>query len=213
VKATAEKLSTVDVWRVPPAWEGETVVIVASGPSLSQEQLDVATESGARVLGIKDNYRLLPDMDLLYNCDQWWWDEYIDDVRASVDCPMVTQDRMSAANYRDLLWVEGIKEKGLSADPTAIHTGCNSGYQAINLAVHLGVKRIILLGYDMQPAGGCDHWFGAHPHGRRPPFWMMIPCFDTIVEPLRRLGIEVVNCSPNSALGAFPKARIEEVLS
>lgn len=39
----------------------------------------------------------------------------------------------------------------------------------------------------------------------------LIPNFATLVRPLRERGVEVINCSPGSALECFPKARLEGV--
>ncbi len=116
--------------------------------------------------------------------------------------------------------VRYIKSKvgpGLSFDRSVIHQGSNSGYQAIGLAVHLGVKRIILLGYDMKfgPEGQVHH-HGDHPKGMNNPaaglFSAWIERFKTIVPDLERAGVEIINCTPGSALKCFPAAKLEEVL-
>jgi hypothetical protein len=96
--------------------------------------------------------------------------------------------------------------------------GGNSGYQAMNLALHLGAARIVLLGYDMAPADdGRLHWFGAHPAGLANPdgvnFATWPKAFDRLAPALADLGVEVVNCSRRTALGCFARAPLEEVLA
>jgi hypothetical protein len=108
---------------------------------------------------------------------------------------------------------------GLSTDPTALRTGRNSGYQAVNLAVLLGAARIILLGYDMGiGADGRKHWHPDHPNdtdraeivaSRYASFRRM---FDTIADPLAALGVEVLNCSRHTALTCFQRRGLEAVL-
>ena len=49
-----------------------------------------------------------------------------------------------------------------SARDTLAH-GNNSGYAAINLAVHLGAARIVLLGYDMGNDGKVSHFHEGYP--------------------------------------------------
>jgi hypothetical protein len=79
--------------------------------------------------------------------------------------------------------------------------------------VHLGAKKIILLGYDMQPTGGKDHFFGPHPHGRPLPYTLFLFHFSSIVEPLKAAGVAVINASRETALGIFPRMPIEEALA
>jgi hypothetical protein len=200
-------------WHIPPEWAGETVVIIASGPSLSMEQIEIATQAGCRLIGINDAWRLAPWMDLHYACDLKWWNWHHDACREALACRSVTQSEDAAATYPDLTYVVGKPEPGLSADPTAIHTGKNSGYQAINLAVHLGATRILLIGYDMKIADdGASHWFGDHPDKVRSWYETWFPCFATLPPDLERLGVEVINCTPGSALPTFPMARLEDVI-
>jgi hypothetical protein len=103
---------------------------------------------------------------------------------------------------------------GLELDPTGLRAGHNSGYQAINLAVHLGAARILLLGYDMGPdATGLSHWFGEHPDRVASPYPQMRAAFDSLVEPLAALGIAIVNCSRRTALTTFPCQALERALA
>jgi hypothetical protein len=102
---------------------------------------------------------------------------------------------------------------GLELAPTGLRTGINSGYQALNLAVHLGADRILLLGYDMGPDGTRDHWFGEHPDCQPSPYAQMREYFETLVAPLAELGISVINCSRRTALTAFPCVPLEQELA
>ena len=55
-------------------------------------------------------------------------------------------------------------QRGLERQRTGLRTGLNSGAAAINLAVHFGATRILLLGYDKgHSKTGPEHFFGAHP--------------------------------------------------
>ncbi len=119
--------------------------------------------------------------------------------------------------FSEVRYIKSKVGQGLSFDRSVIHQGSNSGYQAINLACHLGAKRIILLGYDMQfgPEGQTHH-HGDHPKGMNNPaeglFKTWIERFATIVPDLERAGVEIINCTPDSALKCFPMAKLEEVL-
>lgn len=106
----------------------------------------------------------------------------------------------------------GITE--LSENPNGLHTGTNSGYQAINIAVLAGAKRILLLGYDMRFPGGKSHWHSGHPikvpEGHYTGYGKQ---FDTMKPQLARLEVDVVNCTQGSALKAFPISTLERELA
>jgi hypothetical protein len=55
------------------AWEGQVVVCIGGGPSLTQRQVDVASASGARLVAVNDAYRLAPSADMCYFADFEWW--------------------------------------------------------------------------------------------------------------------------------------------
>ena len=101
-------------------------------------------------------------------------------------------------------------DTGIEAHPSGLRTGKNSGASAINLAVHFGAARIVLLGYDM--TGG--HFFGKHPGrlNQGPAKETFLPMFRQMVEPLKALGVEVVNCTRTTKLDCFPTADLRAVL-
>jgi len=102
---------------------------------------------------------------------------------------------------------------GLEHDPTGLKNGRNSGYQAMNLAVHFGVTRIVLLGYDMAPGKeGRAHWHTDHPVRLASSYRHFRKQFETLLAPLAKVGVEVVNCTRRTALECFPCAPLESVL-
>lgn len=88
----------------------------------------------------------------------------------------------------------------------------NSGYQAINLTVLTGAARILLLGYDGKVANGKTHFFGDHPEKEIPSVYDMYRRMLRQLPPLLN-GIKVLNCSPDSAVDAFPKMTLEAALA
>ncbi len=107
----------------------------------------------------------------------------------------------------------GTGATGLESDRRGLRHGYNSGYAAINLAVHLGAKQIILLGYDMRPVDGNHHWFGKQFENiPDPPYHKFIKPFRTLAKALDKLGIECINCTPGSALDAFEIKSLNDVL-
>jgi hypothetical protein len=197
---------------VPCLWPGETIVCLGAGPSLTQADVD-ACRGRARVIAIKHAIEKAPWADVLYGAGkdrgQWW--QRIGPTLTSYAGLRYTLDE-AAAQWATVLQHDVVSE-GLDARPTHLRTGHHSGYQAINLAVHLGAAKVVLLGYDMQRTHGQDHWFGAHHHRVVPPFELFLRTFPTIVEPLRARGVTVVNASRETALDIFPRLPLEEALA
>jgi hypothetical protein len=186
-------------------WQGETAVIIASGASLTQEDVNYC-KGKARVAVVNDNYRLAPWADLLYACDMEWWDFHQPDFAGE----KWTCDG-EAAKKHGINYIAGHSRAGISLDPSYIHYGGNSGFQCCNLLVHRGVKKIILLGFDFQETGGKKHWFGDHPfplHNMRN--WAnYTKHFNDAAQQFQQAGVEVVNCSRASALSCFRVSTIQ----
>jgi len=90
-----------------------------------------------------------------------------------------------------------------------INSGNNSGYQAINLAYHMGAKNIFLVGFDMKNGG--KHWHGCHPDdwGNSEDASGWAKNFDKLAEDLDFMGVNVVNCTVDTALTCFKQDTIE----
>ncbi len=198
---------------VPKLWPESTVICIASGPSLTDA--DVEACRGSRVIVVNDNYRKAPWADVLYAADKEWWLEH-----HGVPSFQGLKYAVAEKHPTRPAWPNGVQvlrntgEVGLESDPTGLRTGWNSGYQAINLAVHLGAKRILLLGYDMQRGpDGRTHWFGHHclDNLRRESLYVdFLKRFPTLVNPLQAIGVDVINCSRATALRCFPQMPIEQ---
>lgn len=140
-----------------------------------------------------------------------WWRVYGGEVER-----VCTGELWSCARGIDgVNYVEAVDDVGLSIRPGRIHTGLNSGYQAIGLAFMWGAARIILLGYDMQRGPrGESHHHGDHEGG--------LPNLGTLPEwsrrmvqigiDLRKQGVEVINATRRTAIKCFEQVPIGEAL-
>lgn len=202
---------------------GGTVVCLGAGPSLHQEDVDYAHAKGATIIAVNDAYRLAPFATALMASDGAWWihkkPEFAG-LRFSLD--------PAAARVPGVKVLRRTGEDGIETDPSALRTGRNSGAAAVNLAVHFLLTgtheagalsaggRIILLGYDMAAPGGGKptHFFGSHkfPLRNSSPYEMFREQFKKQVDPLKHLGIQIVNCSRQSALTCFPRRPLAEEL-
>ena len=198
-----------------PVWEGETVAIVAGGPSAKSAEVEL-TRNRCRVIAINESWRLTPWAEILYGCDHAWWKR-----RAGV--PEFTGLKLGAerALQREP-W--GVRRVIVNRDGDALALGQpgrvgwsgNSGFHCVNLAVQMRVAQILLIGFDMRVDRGL-HWHGPHPRGLNNPNagnvarWRA--CLDAVAERIAAMGVEVINCSEVSALEAYPKRSLREALA
>lgn len=195
-----------------PRWSW--CIVAATGPSLTPPV--AARCAGHPLVAVNDAYRLFPAADVLYACDPDWWElhqgcpGFIGEKWTSHES--VHNEKLGIARQFGLHLVAGRDGEGFSLDPSAIHYGSNSGYQAINLALLMGARRILLVGFDMHSRGG-RHFFGDHPEPLSN--WMQ---FESLVPTFRRAArllpptIEIINCTPGSALDCFSILPLEEAL-
>ena len=199
-----------------------------------------ATSHGVRVIAVNTAYQLAPWADLCYFCDQCWyiWHHGGLDVTGHRRPGPFTPVRYPG--FREFREFNGIKaalenactyavdpsvrilhnygEKGFCDVADGVTSGRSSGYQAIHLAAHLGVVRVLLLGFDMRAVDGRTHWHSgtplAHQRATAPQDFdnEMLPRFADLVDPLAKRGIGVLNCTPGSAIQCFPRADLADAL-
>jgi hypothetical protein len=201
---------------ITPRWAGQTVIVAAPGPSLT---LDVAAacNTARPVLAVGDAWRRLPWAEVLYHCDAAWWRHHkgVPDFNgerwSSHDAGI--NDKCDVAARYPVRLVAGRAGSTFSRDPQRIHYGKNSGFQAINLAILFGARRIILVGFDMQERDGQRHFFGPHPKPLRngATYRSWVPMFRNAARHLE--DVEIVNATPGSALDCWPVMTIEDALA
>lgn len=205
-----------------PDWTGETVTIVASGPSAKSADLSLV-KGRAKVIAIKQCIDLCPWADMVYGCDAAWW---LHRLKLPDYLGMkVCWKGNGLREIDDFLTVE----IGINADPRVKYTddlligepglvggGGNSGFQAMNLAVNLGAPKIVLVGFDMNRRGGV-HWYGRNnwsmannPDESNFRRWM--GAFERAAPVLKRMGVEVLNTSQHSSLQCFPKVSLKDAM-
>ena len=182
-----------------------TFIIAASGPSLTKRDVEFCKGKGTLIV-INNTYQLAPWADILYACDQVWWHAYPEAIKF--------KGRKISIQYHHPkveLWPNDGKKFGLGRE--MIHTGGNSGYQAINLAYLLGATKIILLGYDMQYTQGKAHWHGDHKRGltQQTAFKQWCNHLGIMAKDLISEGVEVINATRETALECFKRQKLHHV--
>lgn len=215
-------------------WESGTAVLLGGGESLSRDQIErvAAARAAMKVLGViavNDAYLWAPFADVCYFADSHWWRWHTEGVakpRLNLTAAQVREafaafkgQRCSIQNSGDNIADAAVhimqllhyprRTNDLSVKRDFIGSGSNSGFQAINLAVLAGAKRILLLGFD----GRGGHWHGSHPRPDCPSNHEEFrKAFSAIERPLAALGVEVINCSPGTFIDSFPKRSLDQVL-
>jgi hypothetical protein len=199
---------SLSLWSVPREWPGETVFIIAGGPSVNGHDLNVLR--GRKVIAINSSYLRAPFAQYLFAGDQRWLRLHKKGLMQFAGT-LVTCTNM--IDWPDLKRLTKISPPpGLSKKPTEVVCRRTSMQGAMNFVVHLGAARIILLGADgCADEKGRTHHHAPHPWPHKPDAWAeQAKDLATMGEPLRALGIEVINANPKSRIDLWPKAEFSE---
>lgn len=199
-----------------PAWATRPAVVIASGPSLDDAQLDLIEqahlEERVHVLAVNNTIERAPWADVAYFGDYTAIKHYRPKLAPLTCAEWVTIDRAAAERWK-LTHLKPASQNGMGLQ--RVHVNGNSGAQAVNAAVCFGARRIVLVGFDMRDGkDGRAHWFGQHPAPlvRKQLFGEWLLKFETIARDAKQLGVEIVNATPGSALDLFPRVVLEESL-
>jgi hypothetical protein len=186
-------------------------IVAAPGPSLTPGIAQAC--DGFNVIAVNDAYQLFPRARCLYGSDQEWW-------KARKGVPEFEGEKwtLRLKHYDNencicrygLKTVQASRGEGFDFRPGRIHLGRNGGFQAVNLALCFGAKRVIMTGFDMTGT----HFFGEHKYPLRQKAYYRgwIEMFDRAAK-LLPAGITIINATPGSALTCFPMMTIQEALN
>lgn len=199
-------------------WEGRTVHVLGGGPSLKKVNWDEIDVKGKRFIGVNNSYgdpvydsknKLLHYeprrwVQVLWFGDSRWHDWHRDWAMSFPGIRVHCVDRLEGKKgYHRLL--RGRKMYGIDETPGRVAWNRNSGASAINLAWHLGAKRVVLYGFDMHDGEkGEGHWHNDHQVKQPNPYYRFLKCFPFIAKDAEVLGMEIVNATPGSAIDVFP---------
>ncbi len=183
-------------------WRDETVICMASGPSLTAE--DCERVKGMRTGVTNLTFRTCPWADVLYAFDPPWWNKYIGEVRQVFAGRKFCQSRFYIR--KDIECARLLRR--------FVSFG-NSGANLASLAIAAGAKRLVLLGYDCGLTNGRSHHHGDYPAGERNcdtmPKWPAQ--FERLAVYAKQREVEVINASRETTLTCFPRATLDEALA
>jgi hypothetical protein len=200
-----------EFWSVPKEWIGETAFVIAGGPSVTQEMVDRLR--GRKVIAIKLSVEKAPWADFLFFADPKWFTVHKQIVKS------FGQRVVTTADIKDhCLCLQKSVPFAFQTAPTALAVQRTSTTGAINLAAHLGARRIVLLGVDGKVGpepGHRTHHHTPHALPKKPAaqvFQDQRRDLEACVEPLKRLGIECFNANRDSAMRMFPFIDLNQAL-
>lgn len=219
-------------WVPPKDFTGETVVVIGSGKSLTAEEVRYC-RGRAKAIAVNDNFKMAPWADVIYGADAAWWRLRLGNVRSLGGLMVglawdgekkkyyVDWDDEVLLDFVNVLGCSGgygiernfdgyIRHGGLTV--RGIKRGGNSGYQAVQLAISMGAARVLLLGFDMKPG----RWFGDYRNGvnKNGNHKDWIESFEVLERcgALEEMGVEIINCTPDSAMTCFEQKKLRDVI-
>lgn len=204
-------------WQVQPIWAGKTAYIIGGGPSLTQADID--SVRGHRTIAINMSYLNAPWADMVFFADFRWWkrelEERPDTLLGFGGKIVTTHHELLHERVRHLKRIVPTGQmNGISLANDTVSMERTSVQGAMNIAYHLGVKRIALLGVDNRDApNGRIHHHDEYPWVRHAESWQIKQDqFGYAAKALKARGVEVINCSPVSTLPFWPIRPLADVL-
>lgn len=209
---------------IPKIWPGSTIAIIGGGPSIKEIDTELLFSGKCRTIGVNHGFRIGP-VDVLWFGDHSWYEINQASVNNFAGLKLTCDTRLP-----EMPWPHHIKRirrcqigskperEGLhgieSQRPDYVRWNNNSGGSAINVAYHLGASRILLLGFDMRRVGAEAHFHDFYPKRKESndPYKRHLDCFPQIAIDAHDLGLEIINCTPDSAITQFPFMTLNEAL-
>jgi hypothetical protein len=209
------------------SWAGRRCFIIGGGESM--KGFDFSQLDKELTIGINKSFEVYSNATINYSMDSTFYDSMKKGDYDKMSGESLWDKWLSFKGLRVFLTPMEIKEFGrevylvkrlfdftVSRDlQNGIHGGRNSGFGAIMLAVALGASTIYLLGYDMK-AKVSSHWHSGYPDRDLAEFNQKLSEYRQEIQSalpwISKLGIDVVNLTPDSELKCFDSNLIDKVL-
>lgn len=194
----------------------EIVTVVGGGWSAGEIDL---TRLPGLVIGVNES-AVLVRCDTGLSMDRLWTEARWDAMAASgITFHIRSLALKNKPERPDWMRVFDCDVAGITLSETQqVLNGANSGMCGLNLAYTMKPRRIVLVGFDMQPGpNGEPYWHAPYPwaskNGATKPghFERWIRQFDHAARQCADAGIEVLNVSDRSLITAFTRVKPEAV--
>lgn len=233
-------------WTAPPIWDGGECWVIGGGPSIPKQfgvpeevikavlskELPLGAYSpymqaihDKHVIGVNMAFQIGDWIDMIFFGDKKWYFQNRQALAVfpglKVTChPYFANDKFRK-EYIKHVGRDRNHPRGISPDPRRASWNANSGAAAISVAANMGVKRIILLGFDMKLGEGFrQHWHSEYSisgrgdvDAKKLPFRRHLLGFVEIAKDAKKRGIEIINASPDSKITELRKISVKEILN
>lgn len=229
-------------WKVPKMWKGGDCWIIGGGLSMprqfgvpedvieqvNNQQTSISVYSQymselhyRNVIGVNVAFLLGSWISVLYFCDGSFYRNYRKDILrfSNIKATCVNHLPRSGIDSGEINVIKRLKRDtryGLSTRADIICWNHNSGGAAINFATLAGVKRVLLLGFDMKWVDNKTHWHHGLPGYQKPQipatYRKFLRSFPAIAEDAKRNRVEILNVNTDSAIKQFPQVQLKDVL-
>ena len=198
-------------------------IIIGGGSSLTLRDVSIAdsiSKTGrAYIIGINDAYRISSSLGMLYVADLAFAMHHkpaIDAAQAVQKFEKWTAGAELKKKLTDWKYIEGDGSVlDFSSNRKKVTLGQHSGFQTINIALLMGFKRIILMGFDCGtgPESNARHWFGDHPPGvaKSSPYESWRKSIERAANNIVSFDSEIINASRFSTLQCFQRQTIDKI--
>lgn len=182
-----------------PVWQGEAAIVIASGPSLTQADIELVRNAGIKTVVINTTYKAVPWCDVLYASDLAWWSK--NPEACAISAEKWTLSRSAADQFK------------LNFRPQKVTPGHNSGANAVELVANLFLANpVLMLGFDCSVRNGIHH-HGVHknlpnPTVHRCQIWK--EQFKSMRQLCKRA--RVINCSRYTEIDCIERMDLEGAL-
>ena len=207
-----KKMTFFPLWKIPKIWPDSTIYIIGGGPSVSKSPLHLIHNKN--VIGVNNAYKLGKWVDICWFGDSRWFMWNKKELKNFKGLLVTCQRKLRNADGYDIKSILKGRQAGIDRRPQFVCWNGSSGGSAINLAYHLGAKKIILIGFDMQPINGKYNYHDDYLEKRTAvdPYKKFLIPFPVIAKAARKLGIEILNATPGSKINCFPMVNLEDII-
>ena len=223
-------------WKVPKLWEDSTAIVIGGGASILKQfnipnsvVNDVFTGKSkpvvyspyleqihsSHVIAVNVAYKIGNWIDIMFFGDVSTWHEDSENIVQFKGLRVTCAKELDDDSRLKWLQRDPRKRHGISTNPEMVSWNNNSGAATINLAVHMGAKRIILLGFDMKlDEEKNQHWhkfYSTKEKDITSTFRKHLSGFQEIKRDADLLGVEIINANPTSAITQFPRMNFKDI--
>jgi hypothetical protein len=197
-------------------FQDKTVLLLGGGPSLLdligdvEEKLPLSRDYG--MIAINDAVYLSIYSDVLFFRDISWF--FANRNIAHMWNGIVVSSTPCQFYPRNVNVIETTHCNDFLIGGDRIRYGRSSGHLALSLAINLGAKACVLLGYDCRVVDGRSHFHDKHSNAFEMTYSHdFLPAWQGWGDAARRAGVEVWNGTPDSAIQEFPFRSLNEIFS